>query len=105
MIVNVPEVTDGQNRWRWLVLGVIGIAQLMVMPGPDRDPRPAGGAMTELERLVRQLRELASRRDELRERSGSGSDLEAAERAIEQLRWRLAHVARRGANDEPGNAA
>jgi hypothetical protein len=65
----------------------------------------SAGAMTELDRLVRQLRELASRRDELRARSGAGPDLEATERALEQLRWRLAYVARRRANDELGNAA
>ena len=70
-----------------------------------RAPRPAGGTMTELDQLVRQLRELVSRRDELRARSGAGSDLEEAEGALEQLRWRLAHVARHRANDELGNAA
>jgi hypothetical protein len=37
-----------------------------------------------------------------RARFGAGSDLEAAERAREQLRSRLAYVARRRANDENG---
>jgi hypothetical protein len=61
--------------------------------------------MTELDRLVRQLRELARTRDELQARSAADSELEAVERAREQLRWRLAHVARRRANDELGDAA
>jgi hypothetical protein len=61
--------------------------------------------MTELDRLVQQLRELTSRRDELRACLGTSSDLEAAERALEQLRCRLAQVARRRANDELGDAA
>jgi hypothetical protein len=56
--------------------------------------------LTELDRLARQLRELVRTSDELRARSGAGLDLEAAERAVERLRSRLAHVARRHASDE-----
>ncbi|HVP75209.1 MAG TPA: hypothetical protein VMS63_04230 [Gaiellaceae bacterium] len=55
--------------------------------------------------LVQRLRHLTRRRDELREQTDAGPELEETERAIERLHWRLATVARREAGDQLGDAA
>lgn len=51
--------------------------------------------------LVRRIQELTAERRRLVARRASVQELEAIERLIDQLRWRLAHVARRAASGEP----
>ena len=58
-----------------------------------------------LVQLVERVQVLTHTRDELRARAGSEVELRAVETDLEQLRWRLAYVARRQAADELGNAA
>jgi hypothetical protein len=76
------------------------------MPKPDHarpsEPRPE---RAELVRLVRRIQALTLELQEPWRRELDQADLEAKERLLEQLRWRLAAVARRGATDELGNAA
>jgi hypothetical protein len=52
--------------------------------------------------LLRQIRALTLELRLLRLHGTKESDLRAKERALEQLRWRLAAVARRAAVDEGG---
>jgi len=64
--------------------------------------RTAEGDLLQVIRAIQELTlELAELRDEVR----SGPELEAKEHKLEQLRWRLAAVARRRATDESGAAA
>ncbi len=63
------------------------------------------GTRGELVRLVRQIQALKIELDGLRKRPGAGRRLQAKERTLEQLRRRLANVARRTATDDLGNAA
>jgi hypothetical protein len=63
-----------------------------------------GGERRELLRLIRRIQALTLELDTLR-RDGADSELPAKERALEQLRWRLAVVARREAADYGGTAA
>jgi hypothetical protein len=62
-------------------------------------PRPPGprGHRHELVRLVRRIQALTLEIYELRQREGRTPELQAKERRLEQLRWRLAAVARRAA--------
>ncbi len=62
------------------------------------------GERRELLRLIRRMQALTL---ELKALRGQGDDCElrAKERALEQLRWRLAVVARRAALDGNGGAA
>jgi UDP-glucose 4-epimerase len=53
----------------------------------------------ELIRLIRRIQNLTLELEELRRRDGDIPDLDAKERRLEQLRWRLATVARRSATD------
>jgi hypothetical protein len=55
--------------------------------------------------LLAELRELTFELAELRREAAGDQHLHRTERAIEQLRWRLAAAARRAATDELGNAA
>jgi hypothetical protein len=75
------------------------------MPKPDHargsEPR---AERPELVRLVRRIQALTLELQEPRRELGQ-ADVEAKERLLEQLRWRLAAVARRAATDELGNAA
>jgi hypothetical protein len=64
--------------------------------------RTAGG---ELRQVIRAIQELTLELAQLRHEEHSGPELEAKEHTLEQLRWRLATVARRAATDEIGNAA
>ena len=66
------------------------------MPGSER---------SELVRLVRRIQALTIELHETRRLDLARADVEAKERLLEQLRWRLAAVARRAATDELGNAA
>ncbi len=64
--------------------------------------RTAGG---ELLQVIRAIQELTLELPQLRHEERSGPELEAKRHSLEQLRWRLATVARRAATDELGNAA
>ena len=55
--------------------------------------------------LIQRLQQGTRERDRLKRRRATGAELDARERALEGLRWQLAAVARRAANDELGNAA
>jgi len=59
----------------------------------------------ELVRLVRRIQALTLELQEPRRRELDHADVEAKERLLDQLRWRLAAVARRAASDELGTAA
>lgn len=69
---------------------------------PPFEPR---GERRELVRLVRRIQALTLELHELRQRDGSTAELHAKERTLEQLRWRLATVARRTASDDLSAAA
>jgi hypothetical protein len=76
------------------------------MPKPHH-ARPSGPRVerAELVRLVRRIQALTLELQKPRRRELDQADVEAKERLLEQLRWRLAAVARRAATDELGNAA
>jgi len=59
----------------------------------------------ELARLVRRIQTLTLELQGPRRRELDTAEVEAKERTLEQLRWRLAAVARRTATDVLGNAA
>jgi hypothetical protein len=59
----------------------------------------------ELVRLVRRIQALTLELHELDQREGGSAELQAKQRALEQLRWRLAALARRAASDDLGAAA
>jgi hypothetical protein len=59
----------------------------------------------ELVRLVRQIQDLTLELHELRQREGDNAELQAKERTLEQLRWRLATAARSAASEDLGAAA
>ena len=54
--------------------------------------------------LVREIQQLTSERRRLQARGAAGVELEANERALDELRWLLAEAARRSAV-EPATAA
>jgi hypothetical protein len=66
------------------------------------EPRPE---RRELVRLVRRIQAVTLELHERRHREGDTPELEAKQRTLEQLRWRLAAVARRAAKDDQGAAA
>jgi hypothetical protein len=59
----------------------------------------------ELRQLIRAIQELTLELAQLRHTEHSGPELEAKEQMLEQLRWRLAGLARRLATDDFGAAA
>jgi hypothetical protein len=59
----------------------------------------------ELDALVRQIQALTLELQNLRQREPEPAELASKERTLEQLRWRLATVARSFAADDPGAAA
>ena len=63
--------------------------------------RQRGGAV----RLVRRIQTLFLELEELRRHEQRTPEIQAKERRLEQLRWRLAAVARRSASDELDAAA
>jgi hypothetical protein len=76
------------------------------MPKPDHArPSEPRAERAELARLVRRIQALTLELQEPRRRELDQAHVEAKERLLEQLRWRLAAVARRAATDELGNAA
>jgi hypothetical protein len=69
------------------------------------NPFEPRGERRELVRLVRQIQSLTLELQETRGRELHTPEVAAKERMLEQLRWRLAAVARRAATDDLGNAA
>jgi hypothetical protein len=67
----------------------------------DRNLNPFESTSERLEliRLVRRIQALTLELEELRRSERDTPDLEAKERRLDQLRWRLATVARRSATD------
>ena len=63
------------------------------------------GRRREVVRLIREIRALTVELDLLRRHPSDDPELHRKERTLEQLRWRLAAVARRTATDDLGNAA
>jgi hypothetical protein len=63
------------------------------------------GTRRELVGLIRRIQALTLELAELREHGGATPELRAKERTLDQLRWRLASVARRTATDDLGGAA
>jgi hypothetical protein len=59
----------------------------------------------ELVRLVRRIQALTLELHDLRQGDGAHAELQTKERTLEQLRWRLATVARRSATDDLSAAA
>jgi hypothetical protein len=57
------------------------------------------GTANELLGLIREIQELRLELERLRRLEGDGAQLQAKERTLDQLRWRLAVLARRAAND------
>ena len=53
----------------------------------------------ELLGLIREIQELRLELDRLRRLEGDGAQMQSKERTLDQLRWRLAVVARRAASD------
>jgi hypothetical protein len=70
-----------------------------VNPPEPSDERP------ELARLVRRIQTLTRELQERRARELDTAEVDAKARTLEQLRWRLANIARRTATDDLGNAA
>ena len=54
---------------------------------------------------MRQIQELTLERAKLQRQEGASRELESIERTLEQLRWRLADVARGQATDDLDSAA
>jgi hypothetical protein len=66
---------------------------------------PGARERGEAVRLVRRIQALFLELEELRRRDERTPELRAKERTLEQLRWRLAAVARRTASDDLDAAA
>ena len=66
---------------------------------------PRSHERREAARLVRRIQALFLELEELRRREEDNPGLRAKERRLEQLRWRLASVARRSASDDLDAAA
>jgi len=62
-------------------------------------------ASGELLQVIRAIQELTLELSQLRHEENAGPELEAKEHTLEQLRWRLATLARRLATDSLGAAA
>jgi hypothetical protein len=63
------------------------------------------GSMNEVLRLIREIQALKLELDTLRPTAGSAPEVQAKERALDQLHWRLAAVARHAASNDLGAAA
>jgi hypothetical protein len=55
-------------------------------------------------RLISEIQAETLELDNLRKHGASAPELEAKERVLERLRWRLAVIARRAAQGNPGGA-
>ena len=69
------------------------------------NPFEPRGERRELLRLIREIQARKLELDALRRRAGSGAALQEKERTLDQLRWRLAVVARHAASNDVGAAA
>jgi hypothetical protein len=69
------------------------------------NPFALSGEQRKLAQLVRRIQTLTLELQEPRRRELHAPAVAAKERMLEQLRWRLAAVARRTATDDLGNAA
>jgi hypothetical protein len=69
------------------------------------NPFELSGEQRELARLVRRIQTLTLELQELPRRELGSAAADAKEPTLDQLRWRLAAVARRTATAELGNAA
>lgn len=58
------------------------------------------GSSNEVVRVIREIQALKLELDTLRPIAGSAPEVQAKERTLDQLRWRLAAVARRAAADD-----
>jgi hypothetical protein len=67
--------------------------------------REPNGERGELVRLVRRIQTLTVELDDVGRHTTASPEVQAKERTLEQLRWRLAAVARRTATESLGNAA
>lgn len=68
---------------------------------PEHDPtHGAGGSGREVSRLVERIQTLVPEIRELERRTHADEDLAAKRRELERLRWRLAAVARRLAQED-----
>lgn len=74
---------------------------------PRRNPNgfEPRGSHQELTWLLRRIKSLTIELHELREQGRRDPELEAKERTLDRLRWRLATVAKRSATNDLGNAA
>lgn len=72
---------------------------------PDSIPAQLPRAESEVVRLIRQIQALALGLEGLRRRGTSATELQAGERALEQLRWRLAAAAKRAASRDSRSIA
>jgi hypothetical protein len=74
-----------------------------------RSGRPGGLKMPtagdDVLRLLRRIQAGKIELENLERRRASATELQARERALEQLRWQLAAVVRRSAHDDLGTAA
>jgi hypothetical protein len=70
-----------------------------------RSPAVRRDTRREVSELIREIQQLTAERRRLEARSGGGSERDANERAVDELRWLLAEAARRHASDEPLRAA
>ena len=66
---------------------------------------PRSHERREAARLVRRIQRLFLELDELRRHEQRTPEIQAKERGLEQLRWRLASLARRSASDDLDAAA
>jgi hypothetical protein len=64
-----------------------------------------GSRADQIANVIQRLQQGTLERDRLQRRRATRAELDPRERALERLRWQLAAVARRAANDELGNAA
>jgi hypothetical protein len=75
------------------------------MAATSHKPFEPRGERPELVRLIRQIQTLTHELQELQRRKQDSPEFDAKGRTLEQLRWRLAAVARRTATNHPGAAA
>jgi hypothetical protein len=77
------------------------------MPTPSDPPRfgARGRNQDDVASLLRQIQELALRLEKLKRKHANDPERAETERALDQLRWRLAAAARRAADRDLGAAA
>jgi len=73
--------------------------------GHTVNPFEPSSQQRKIAHLVRRIQLLTLELQEARKRERHTTELAAKQRTLEQLRWRLAALARRAAHDDLGNAA